>query len=186
LFDPLALVSFGLNRRFDIPFAVTYECPEGIETAPGVRNHSFSLRSFDFDEKAAPEGLSSVMVMLGAPLDYWQDLRKTDPEAYRKQKQLLAGAVAEAVEKRIPGFKEAIRVTDVSTPATYVRLTNVYKGSYEGFAPLPAAMKKSIQKTVPGLKNLLLCGQWTTAGGGICTAVNDGKTVARKIAKELK
>jgi phytoene dehydrogenase-like protein len=47
-------------------------------------------------------------------------------------------------------------------------------------------MKQSIKKTVPGLKNLYLCGQWTAAGGGICTAVNDGKTVARKIAKELK
>lgn len=186
LFDPLAIVSFGLNKRFDIPFAVTYECSEGIETAPGVRTHSLSLRSFDFDDKAAPEGCSSVMAMLGAPLDYWQDLRETDPEEYKKQKQHLADAVAEIAEKRIPGFKDAICVTDVSTPATYVRLTNVYKGSYEGFAPLPAAMKHTIQKTVPGLGNLLLCGQWTTAGGGICTAVNDGKTVALKIAKELK
>jgi phytoene dehydrogenase-like protein len=47
-------------------------------------------------------------------------------------------------------------------------------------------MKHTIQKTIPGIKNLYLCGQWTCAGGGICTAVNDGKTVARKIAKELK
>lgn len=186
LFDPLAIVSFGLNKRFDIPFAVTYDIPEGIEIAPGVKSNSLSLRSFDFDVKAAPRGCSSVMAMLGAPLDYWQNLRETDLEAYKKQKQLLADAVAEAAEKRIPGFKGAIRVTDVSTPATYVRLTNVYKGSYEGFAPLPAAMKKTIQKTIPGLKNLYLCGQWTTAGGGICTAVSDGKTVARKIAKELK
>jgi phytoene dehydrogenase-like protein len=186
LFDPLALVSFGLNKRFDIPFAVTYECPEGIEVAPGVMGHTFSLRSFDFDVKAAPAGCSSVMVMLGAPLEYWQGLRDTDPEEYKKQKQLLADAIAEAAEKRIPGFKNAIRVTDVSTPATYVRLTNVYKGSYEGFAPIPANMKQGIQKTVPGLKNLYLCGQWTTAGGGICTAVNDGKTVARMIVKELK
>jgi phytoene dehydrogenase-like protein len=186
LFDPLAIVSFGLNKRLDIPFAVTFECPEGIEAAPGVRTYSLSLRSFDFDKKAAPVGCSSVMAMLGAPLDWWQSLRETDPEEYKKQKQLLANAVAAAMEKRIPGFKDAICVTDVSTPATYVRLTNVYKGSYEGFAPLPSAMKHTIQKTVPGIKNLYLCGQWTCAGGGICTAVNDGKTVARKIAKELK
>jgi phytoene desaturase len=186
LFDPLALVSFGLDKRFDIPFAVTYELPEGIEVAPGAMSHSLSLRSFDFDKTAAPKGCSSVMAMLGAPLDYWQNLRNTDPTEYKKQKQLLADRVAEVLEKRIPGIKSTIRVTDVSTPATYMRLTNVYKASYEGFAPIPANMKQTIKKTVPGLSNFYLCGQWTTAGGGICTAVYDGKTVARKIAKELK
>jgi phytoene dehydrogenase-like protein len=186
LFDPLAIISFGLNKRLGIPFAVTYECPEDIETAPGFKSHSLSLRSFDFDEKAAPIGSSSAMVMMGAPLGYWQNLHETDPEAYKKQKQLLADNVAEVLEKRIPGFKDAIRVADVATPATYVRLTNVYKGSYEGFAPIPENMKKTICKTVPGVKHLTICGQWTTAGGGICTAVNDGKTAAHKIAKELK
>jgi phytoene dehydrogenase-like protein len=186
LFDPLALVSFGLDRRFDVPFSVTYECPEGIEVAPDVKTHSLHLRSFDFDPAAAPEGKSSVMVMLGAPLDYWQNLRHDNMEEYKKQKQRLADNVAQVLEKRIPGFKAAIRVTDVSTPATYVHLTNVYRGSYEGFAPIPSLMTRNIQKTVPGLKNLYLCGQWTVAGGGICTAVGDGKSIANKIAKESK
>ena len=104
LFDPLAIVSFGLNKRFDIPFAVTYEIPEGIEVAPGVMGHSLALRSFDFDKTAAPEGGSSVMVMMGAPLEYWQNLRETNPAEYKKQKQLLAEKVAEDMEKRISGF----------------------------------------------------------------------------------
>jgi len=186
LFDPLAIISFGLDKRFDIPFAVNYECPEGIEVAPGVKGRSLSLRSFDFDKTAAPKGASSVMAMMGAPLEYWQNLRETDPAEYKKQKLLLADHVAEVLEKRIPGFKAAIRVTDVATPATYVRLTNVYHGSYEGFAPIPASMKLRIKKTVPGINNLYLCGQWTTAGGGICTAVYDGKVIARKITKECK
>lgn len=186
LFDPLALVSFGLDKRFDIPFGVTYECPEGIDIASGEKIHSLHLRSFDFDKDAAPGGKSSVMVMLGAPLDYWQNLRDTDHEEYKKRKQLLAGDIAAALEERIPGFKDAIRVMDVATPATYMHLTNVYRGSYEGFAPIPSLVARNIQKTVPGLKNLYLCGQWTTPGGGICTAVNDGRIIANKIAKESK
>ena len=186
LFGPLALVSFGLDRRFDIPFAVTCECPEGIKTSPDTQEFSLALRSFDFDPSAAPEGASSVMVMLGAPLDYWQNLRNTDHGEYKRQKQLLADEVADALEKRYPGFKDAVRVTDVSTPATYVRLTNVYRGSFEGFLPVPSLLKRNIQKNIPGLSRFYLCGQWTTAGGGICTAVNDGKIIARKIAKEAK
>ncbi len=186
LFDPLAIVSFGLDKRLNIPFSVMYECPRGIEVAPGVKEHGLHLSAFDFDSDAAPKGGSSAMVMLGAPLDHWQTLRENDPVEYKRQKQALADDVANFLQERIPGFKDAIRVTDVATPATYVRLTNVYRGSYEGFSPTPSAVKGSIKKTVPGLKNLCLCGQWTTAGGGICTAVYDGKSVAGKIAKELK
>lgn len=186
LFEPLALVSFGLDKRFDLPYSVSYECPEGIATSPATTSHGFQLRSFDFDQSAAPSGGSSVMVMMEAPFEYWSSLRKDDPSEYKKQKQRLADAVADAVEKRIPGFTAAIRVTDVSTPATYVHLTNVYRASYEGFAPIPALITKSIKKTIPGLAGLSLCGQWTTVGGGICAAVADGKTTAEKIAKELK
>ncbi len=185
LFPPLALVSFGLKRKLDIPFSIIYECPEGIETAPGEVSYSLNMRSFDFDPAAAPQGCS-VMAMLGAPLDYWQKLRSEDAGEYKKQKQRLADAVADAADKRIPGFKDAIAVTDVATPATYVRLANLYKASFEGFAPTPAALKTQISKRVPGVKKLLLCGQWTTAGGGICSAVASGKAAAKNIQKELK
>lgn len=184
LFPPLALVSFGLRQQWAIPFSVQYECPEGIPVAPGVMAHSFSLRSFDFDPGAAPENGSSVMVILEAPLEYWQTLRSLDLSQYRKEKAQLAGAVADAVERRIPGFKDSIAVVDVSTPATYVRLANLYKASFEGFAPTPAALKTRINHTVPGIKNLILCGQWTTAGGGICTAVSSGKKAAQLAAKK--
>jgi phytoene dehydrogenase-like protein len=185
LFDPLALVSFGLDRRFDIPFSVSCACPEGIETSPGTKAHGLHLRSFDFDPSAAPQGGSSVMIMMEAPYAYWTELRKTDLAEYRLQKQRLADDVAREMEKRIPGFTAAIRITDVATPATYAHLTNVYQGSYEGFAPIPALITKSISHKVPGLKRLMLAGQWTTIGGGICTAVADGMAAAKKVAKEL-
>lgn len=186
LFPPLAIVSFGLSRKFEIPFSVLYECPEGIKTAPDCIQHSLSLRSFDFDSAAAPENCSSVMVMLEAPLDYWKELRESDINEYKNQKQNLADAVAEAINRRIPDFKDAIVVTDVATPATYGRLANLYKASFEGFAPTPAALKTNIRKTIPDIKNLSICGQWVSAGGGICTAVGSGKDAAHSILKEIK
>ena len=186
LYDPLAVISFGLTKKFGIPYSKTYECPEGMAAAPGVLQHSFSIRSFDFDPSAAPDGCSSVMVMTGAPLDYWQKLRSEDPEEYAKQKQKLAASVTEAVERRIPGFKEAVSVVDVATPATYVRLANLYRGSFEGFAPTPAALKTTIKKRVPGIRNFCICGQWTNPGGGICSAVSNGKQAAKLITKDLK
>jgi phytoene dehydrogenase-like protein len=143
-----------------------------------------SLRSFDFDESAAPENGSSVMVMLTAPDDYWKQLRHEDLQEYRLKKQAIAESIAAVIDQRIPGFKESIQVTDVATPATYDRLVNVYKSSFEGFIPTPSALKISFKKNIPGINHLLLCGQWMTAGGGICSAISSGKEAAEKVIKE--
>lgn len=185
LFHPLLLVSFGLNRRFNLPYAETFECPEGILTAPDFVNKSIGIRSFEFDPSSAPENCSSVMVMLESELKYWQDLRKTDIDEYRMKKQEIAEKIAEYINQRIPGFKAAIVVTDVATPATYIRYANLYKASFEGFAPTPELLKKNISKTVKGVKGLYLSGQWTTPGGGICTAVASGKSAAKSVLKYI-
>ena len=186
LFEPLALVSFGLDKQFGIPYTTNYEIPDGIEVAPGTIIHGFGVRSFDFDPSAAPAGCSSVMVSFSAPLDYWNDLRKADLVEYKKQKQALADRVADAVDRRIPGFKKAIKVTDVATPATYVHLVNLYQGSFEGFLPTPKALATPLSKTIPGITNLAMCGQWLTAGGGICTAILSGKEAAELGQRRLK
>jgi len=185
LFDPLALVSFGVKKRFGIPYdAASYEC--AIATSPDTKAEGFSLRSFDFDPSAAPPGKSSVMAMLTAPLPYWETLRKEDTEGYQEAKKRLAADVAAEIEKRFPGFTAEIEVTDVSTPATYVRLNSLYKASFEGFAPTPRAFQKRIEPTVPGVSGLLLAGQWMLPGGGICTAVMSGRDAAKAAAKGLK
>lgn len=126
------------------------------------------------------------MVMMNSSLDYWRDLRQSAPDTYRTRKEELAKAVAEALDKRIPGFKDSIEVTDVATPATYIRYANLYKGSWEGFAPIPSSLKYNIKNTIDGIKGLYLCGQWTTVGGGICSAIQSGKGAARAIIKYLK
>jgi len=185
LFDPIALVSFGVDKKYGIPFSHNFELDEKIEIFPSTFIKGFNLRAFDFDPSAAPDGCSSVMVMFTSPLDYWNDLRKNDIESYKLQKKLMAVKISDALESKYPGFKESIQVIDVATPATYVHLVNLYKGSFEGFLPTPDALTTMIKKTIPGIKNLVLCGQWTTAGGGICTAINSGKEASGLIQKVI-
>jgi phytoene dehydrogenase-like protein len=186
LFEPLIVISFGLDRKFGIPFSLTCECPEGFTVAPGVKRYGYALRSFDFDPSAAPPGGSSVMAMFEAPLDYWKKLRQDNPRSYRLQKEVLADLVASLIEKRYPGFKDAVCVVDIATPATFSRLTNVYRGSFEGIAPTPEALGARIRKTVPGLRRFCVCGQWTTPGGGIGAAAADGRLAAHIMRKELR
>ncbi|SHI20944.1 Phytoene dehydrogenase-related protein [Sporobacter termitidis DSM 10068] len=186
LFEPLAIVSFGLDKPFGIPYALTCECPEGFNVAPGVKRYGYALRSFDFDPSAAPPGGSSVTALFEAPLGYWKKLRQDNPESYKIQKELLADLIATKIDKRYPGFRDAVCIVDVATPATFTRLTNVYRGSFQGIAPTPAALRTRIKKTLPGLKRFCLCGQWTTPGGGIGAAVADGRTAARIMKSELR
>ncbi len=186
LFPPITVVSFGLNKKLNLPFSHSFECPEGIKIDSERVSYGLNIRSFEFDPSSAPENCSSVMVMLESPLEYWQALRRDHPEDYRTRKEELAREVVSALDKRIPGFKEAVEVTDVATPATYIRYANLYKGSWEGFAPTPSSFKYNIKKKVDGIKGLFLCGQWTTVGGGICAAVGSGKEASRAVAKYLK
>lgn len=186
LFPPIALVSFGLDKRLGIPYAINYQYPEGIPTGPDSVCRRLNIRSFDFDPGAAPEGGSSVMVHLGAPHAYWHDLRANDIDEYRRQKKQLADAVAGAVESRIPGFRDAVRVVDVATPATYIRLAGLYKAAFEGFTPTPRALRTQVRKSIPGVKRLVLAGQWVTPGGGICAAVANGKQTAKSVMKAIR
>lgn len=185
LFPPICYVSLGLDRRFGMPESNTLECPNPIQTAPGYTTGSLFVRAFDFDPSAAPANCSSVMVLLQSSLDYWENLRKENLSEYRAKKQQLAEDVITVLDERFPGFRESIKVTDVSTPATYIRYSDVYKGSWEGFAPIPSSLKVNIRKTVDGVRGLRLAGQWTTPGGGLCTAVHSGKEAAEAVAKSL-
>ncbi len=185
LFPPITVVSFGLNKKFNLPFSHNFEYPEGIKIDSERVSHFLSVRSFEFDSSSAPENCSSIMVMLDSTLEYWQSLRRDHPEEYRTRKEELAREVVSALDKRIPGFKEAVAVTDVATPATYIRYANLYKGSWEGFAPTPSSLKVNIKNKIDGIKGLYLCGQWTTVGGGICSAVQSGKEAAKAVARQL-
>ncbi|TVP86114.1 MAG: NAD(P)/FAD-dependent oxidoreductase [Acholeplasmataceae bacterium] len=181
LFSPVMLVSYGLKRSFDIPFSIVHRLQTPLKTGGNMSVNSYHLRSFDFDPSFAPPGKSSVMVMLSAAFDEWHDLRINHYQAYQTKKLEIAHQLADHINLRYPGFKDAIEVIDVATPSTYHRLNNLYKASYEGFLPEPALLKLNIKPSIKGIRNLYLAGQWTTPGGGIPPAVMSGIQTANKI-----
>lgn len=125
------------------------------------------------------------MAMFEAPLSYWRALRREDPDAYRLRKEQLADLIASEIEKRYPGFKDAVCIVDIATPATFLRLANVYRGSFQGVAPTPEAIRIRVKKTLPGLRRFCVCGQWTMPGGGVGAAAMDGRLAAKILKKEL-
>ena len=51
-------------------------------------------------------------------------------------------------------------------------------------APEPGTMMLRINKTLPGLKNFYMIGQWVEPGGGLPPAIMSGRNVAQIICKK--
>jgi phytoene desaturase len=184
LFDSIMLISIGLSKSFDIPSSATFEIPDSLYVGGETYAKQYHIRSFDFDISLAPLGHSSIMVTLSAPFDFWHHLKTRDEVAYQRAKMDVANKMIAVLENKYPNISNAIEVIDVATPSTYYRLNNLYKGSFEGFMPVPAALKEKIDTKIPGIDNLYLAGQWVTPGGGIPPAIISGIETAHQIIKE--
>ena len=79
-----------------------------------------------------------------------------------------------------------MEVVDVSTPATVIRYTNNWKGSFEGWLLTPKIGLKQMKKTLPGLKHFYMAGQWVSPGGGLPPAILSGRDVAQIICMKDK
>ena len=119
----------------------------------------------------APEGKTSVIIMLESDIEYWKKLAE-DRNLYVQKKDETAGLIIRLLEQRFPGITDQVEVTDVATPLTFERFTGNWKGSFEGWLITPQnvhTLMKPMSQTIPGLKNFYMCGQWVEPGGGLPT-----------------
>ena len=184
MFPSLLFVGVGVDHPFaDLPKIVA-----GIETpmpAPleigGRTYRRLHLRVHNFDRTLAPEGRTAITCLLEADEAYWGPLRADDPERYRAEKQRVADAVVATLDARWPGMGAKVEMTDVSTPATIVRYTGNWRGSFEGWLPTPAWQLKEVPKTLPGLDRFWMAGQWVAPGGGLPSGVMTARQVQQLI-----
>jgi phytoene dehydrogenase-like protein len=186
VFPSLVFVSLGVTRKFDNePHSLVFPPKKPIVVDKSINYEYLPVRIFNFDPTLAPEGKTSITVMLGTyNYEFWVDLRKNDKEKYRQEKERIANEVIEALEERFGNIKSNIEATDVSTPASLIRYTNNWKGSFEGWHPGRGTMMLRIDKTLPGLKDFYMIGQWVEPGGGLPPAIWSGRNVAQIICKK--
>jgi phytoene dehydrogenase-like protein len=70
-----------------------------------------------------------------------------------------------------------------ATPATTVRYTGNWRGSFEGFMPVPRYLMKGLPKRLPGLDDFSMVGQWVQPGGGLPTGVMTAREVLQLVCK---
>lgn len=186
VFNPLVYVGIGVNRKFDdlppIISGIVLEQKTPVEIA-GVEHKWLSARISNFDHTLAPPGKSVVTFMIETDYSYWSALRQ-DPAKYKTEKQRIADKIINVLDQRFPGFRDQVEMVDIATPVTFERYTGNWKGSYEGWMLSADTLTLTIEKTLPGLENFYMAGQWVMPGGGLPSGAMTGRYVTQMMCKK--
>jgi len=90
------------------------------------------------------------------------------------------------LDQRFPGLAAQVEMYDVATPMTWEHYTGNWRGSFEGWLITTKTFGMRMSKTLPGLENFYMAGQWVEPGGGLPTAVMSGRNVTQIICKQDK
>jgi phytoene dehydrogenase-like protein len=113
-------------------------------------------------------------IIFGSSHEYWKAMYE-ERERYEAEKQQIAMAVIGRLEKRFPGITGQVEAVDVATPMTTERYTGNWQGSIMGWATTTETMgREEMSKTLPGLKDFYMIGQWVE-GGGLPPAARSGR-----------
>jgi phytoene dehydrogenase-like protein len=183
LFEPLVYVGLGVKRTFDeIPSSVggfSFPLNKPIYIA-GKEEKNLNMLIYNFDPTLAPAGKTVIVVSYPTDYDYWHELRQ-DLARYKAEKDRIAGDVIAGLEQRFPGISAQVEMSDVATPITWERYTGNWRGSYEGWM---FGSFNNVSKTLPGLDNFYMAGQWVNPGGGMPPAVMSGNHTIQFICKK--
>ncbi|MCR4562773.1 MAG: NAD(P)/FAD-dependent oxidoreductase [Bacilli bacterium] len=141
-------------------------------------------RNYAFDTTLNTNSDASLVTVLIPTLDGVYDYFKAmSKEEYKKAKNELGLKIMKYVQEYFEIPEDKIELIDVTTPLTYERYCNAYRGSYMAFVTTGKSkglMKKGLLK---GLKNFALAGQWIMPPGGLPIALFSGKYAAMRVCK---
>jgi len=175
-------ISLGVQRDLSsLPHWVTYLLDEPILLA-GEEHHEISVKHYCFDPSLAPEGKSCLILMMPSKYAYWQ--RIYGRSLYDSEQHQVSDILIDFLEKLIPGIHQDIEVVDEATPLSYERYTGNWQGSSCGWLPTTDTLMMMVQgmgKTLPGLENLYLAGQWVEPGGTVPIVAMSGRSAVQLI-----
>ncbi len=185
--DMTVHVSFGVNRDLARePHALVLFLDRPLKLMDSELDR-LDVALSNHDPSMAPDGKGVVKVVLNSSFRYWEELYPTY-EHYEAEKAHIAEIIANALERRFPGFREQIEVIDVATPVTFER----YTGAWQGFQAWPlgegprvflnALRGKGWCRTLPRLQNFYMVGQWAGDGGLPGTAMS-GRNLVRRLCR---
>lgn len=175
-------ISLGINCDLsDKPHCKSIMLDNPI-TVGNIANKYLYFRNYSYDPIISGSNKSVITSLIKADYEYWEELHK-DTERYNSEKEKICTEFIKIIENVFPITKGKIEVTDIVTPMTYHRYTDVWKGAWMGWG---AKSKNVIPKVLPELKNFYIAGQWTEVSGGVSSALMTGKGCISQICTEDK
>ncbi len=175
-------VSLGVNRDLSHePHWVTYLLKQPVLIG-GEERHEIGVKHYCFDPSMAPPGKSVIEVMLRSSYPYWQ--RIYGRRLYDSEQTQVSDLVIEQLEQIYPGLRKDIEFVDEATPVSYERYTGNWLGSTTGWLLTKDTMMlmiRGMRKTLPGLKNFYMAGQWVEPGGTVPIVAMSGRNVIQMI-----
>ncbi|MFZ5988148.1 MAG: phytoene desaturase family protein [Bacillota bacterium] len=180
LYSAQIKVAFGVKRDMSSePHNVVFALREPIDI--GGKIHKWiGLDVVNYDPTTVPKGKTVIKFLLDSDYDYWAGLQK-NPEKYAEEKQKVEEILKNILEQRYPGISEDVEMCDVATPASFKRYTNNRKGAICGWLLDTKTFSMRFKKTLPGLDNFYMVGQWVETGGGISRVATSGRNAIQII-----
>lgn len=184
-------VSLGIAinpRKIPHSFKIILDKPIAIGNHSRTEKHKFiDVLCYNKYTNAAPPDKSLFIIqIITRAYDYWIHLRATDLDRYFQEKQSIADTIIAILEKKLGPLADKIEMVDVTTPATYHRYTNNWKGSIQGWDQENLFQSNPFKKEYRTINNLFLTGHWIEPGGGVPTVFKSGRDVAQIICKKKR
>jgi len=109
---------------------------------------------------------------------------RDDLARYEVEKKRLCADTLARLERHYPGITAQVDLTDVATPYTTWRYTLNHEGAFMGWRPTPEALRSPLPKTLPGLDNFYMAGQWVMPGGGIPPCLYSARHVIQILCRQ--
>ena len=184
-FPAIVQVSLGIKKLFpDAPHTLNLPLRQPLRVDDQKPYDRLEVETFGSESGLCPEGTSVMTVRLQTRYEFWMGLKKDDVQRYRAEKKQVVHDIIAALDQRFPGLAAQVERSDIATPATFVRYTGNWQGSYEGWLPTPRILGRRIPYTLPRLKNFYMAGHWVVAGGGLPSAALAGRYVAQMVCAQ--
>jgi phytoene dehydrogenase-like protein len=183
---PLMMVSYGVAREFPDEPPFTTIMLEHPFTINNQATRGIFIRIFNYSQKFAPPGKTVVQVEFETEWNFWNDLQREDRSGYEAEKERIAKEVLKRLEAHYPGISSQVEVTDVATPYTTWRYTKNHKGAWGGWLLTPEVVNTPLERTLPGLGNFYMAGQWVMPGGGVPPCLYSGRHVIQILCHQDK
>lgn len=175
-------VSLGVKRDLaPEPHWTMHLLPEPVLII-GEERSEVGIQHYCFDPSLTPSGKSAIVMMIRSSYAYWQHIYGR--RIYDSEQRQVSGILLDLLERWYPGIRDDVEFVDEATPLSYERYTGNWMGSTCGWLLTPETMPMLIQgvkKTLPGLANFYLAGQWVEPGGSVTLAAASGKNVMQLI-----